>query len=92
MKITNVTKAQQVRRVGSTREDGGSEVKDRADVVKLSGASDELTEIAMAQEPNEVDFAALKDAISSGNYKPNLDALADRMLTDPKTIDSLLGE
>lgn len=92
MKITNIQKAQQVRKVEgvATEEKTAPGETQAKDVVKLSRASEELTAIALQATPEKVDFEALKEAIRSGDYQPDLDRLADKMTMDPATIDSLL--
>jgi anti-sigma28 factor (negative regulator of flagellin synthesis) len=93
MKITSINKAHEIRKVESSSSSEAGESRQRGgDVVSLSGASKELTGVAMQAQPEKVDFAALKAAIKSGEYKPNLDKLTDRILADPKAINDLISE
>ena len=93
MKITSINKAQEVRKVESSAGAEPEEVREHGGaVVALSGASKELTNVAMQAKPETVDFAALKAAIKSGDYKPNLDKLTDRLLADPKAINDLISD
>lgn len=92
MKIQRVQKALEVKRVQSSQADTPAPSEAKADVVKLSGASKDLSARAMQASPEKVNLADLKAAISSGEYKPDLDRLADRLLTNSDAISSLLDE
>lgn len=93
MKISSINKAHEIRKVESSASSEPEEVREHGgDVVALSGASKDLTNIAMQAKPDEVDLAALKAAIKSGDYKPDLDKLTDRILADPKAIHDLIGD
>lgn len=92
MKIQAIQKALDVRKVQSSQQDAPSNPEHKADVVQISGASKELTALAMSNAPEEVDLAALKAAIQSGEYQPDLDRLADRILTDGDAISNLLKD
>jgi flagellar biosynthesis anti-sigma factor FlgM len=93
MKITSINKAHEIRKVESSSSSETRGAKERGgDVVTVSGASKELTSVAMQAQPDKVDFAALKAAIKSGDYQPNLDKLTDRILADPKAINDLISD
>ena len=51
----------------------------------------DLHEIAMREDPDELDLARLKEAIRSGEYRPDIEELADRMLWDGQCVDDLLS-
>lgn len=51
----------------------------------------DLHDIAMREEPDEVDLARLKEAIRTGEYRPNVEELADRMLWDAQCVDDILS-
>jgi len=92
MKIQPVQKAIEVRKVQAAQTGVTPNSEHKADVVRLSGASKELTAAAMQEAPDTVDLAALKEAIRSGDYQPDMSRLADRLLTDADTISTLLND
>lgn len=69
---------------------GGASKGDR---VNLSFGREilELTQTAMRQPVEEASISDLRDAIRNGTYRPNLDALQERILTDTTVMDWLLN-
>lgn len=97
MKINNQLKANAVRKVDSAKVAEKATPKDgstASDRVELSSKAEleELKQMAMEQPPNEVDLQRLKSAIRNGDYKPDVGRLADRLLSDPGTVDKLLAD
>ena len=96
MKINNHIKANAVRRIDTAK--GPKEAKSESSVgsdrvnVGSKAELEELNQLAMQQPPNEIDMQRLKDAIRSGEYQPDVERLADRLLSDPSTVDQLLAD
>ncbi|QDG51348.1 flagellar biosynthesis anti-sigma factor FlgM [Persicimonas caeni] len=73
-----------------TGEQNAANARDSVDV-SASRHLNELTDIAMQSPVDDVAFEELKAAIRSGEYKPDLQGLADRMLGDGAAIE-ILGD
>lgn len=74
----------------STAQGGGA----TRDFVDLQGPEHlgKLSEIALEAPVDEVEFEELKAAIRSGDYQPDLEGLADRLLGDDAVLEFLSDE
>lgn len=80
-------------RVGPLKARGGGQREIEAktastDRVAISEELEALSQVALGSRLEEVDFEGLKEAIRSGEYQPDLEGLASRVLENP----SVLGE
>jgi flagellar biosynthesis anti-sigma factor FlgM len=62
------------------------------DKVAISKELGELAEIAKRSPVDETELSELKDAIRSGDYRPDLESLATRLMSNPDVMGNLINE
>ena len=62
------------------------------DKVAISKELGELADIAKKSPVDETELSELKDAIRSGEYKPDLESLATRLMSNPSVMGQLINE
>lgn len=62
------------------------------DRVAISEELESLVEVAAESPVGDLEFAELKEAIRSGEYQPDLEGLASRMLSDSNVLGDLIDE
>lgn len=94
-KTLNIARVKQVDRAKG--DDAGADRTKRSDgaaidKVAISKELGELADIAKKSPVDDTELGELKEAIRSGDYKPDLESLATRLMSNPNVMGHLINE